>query len=55
MLKSEAEDAIRRLAEETGAQFTEEQVQTLARAITKICERMIEEALSQWRPSNSNR
>ena len=50
MLKSEAEGMIRRALEENQAQLTDEQIQALAQVIMKICGRMIEEALSSWRP-----
>jgi hypothetical protein len=49
MLKSEAEHFVRRSIEETGAQFTEEQVQALAYMITKIAARMMEEAVASLR------
>jgi len=52
MLKSETEHMIRRCMEETKAQFTEEQIQFLAIAMNKICQRIVEEALSS---SNNNR
>ena len=51
MLKSEAENMIRRAMEENEAQqLTDEQIKALAEAMMKICGRMIEEALSTWRP-----
>lgn len=50
MLKSEAELMIRRSLEENEAQLTEEQIKALAEVIMKIAGRMIEEALSSWRP-----
>lgn len=53
MFVSEAEHMIRRALEETKAEFTDEQVQALAMAMTKICSRVIEEALASWRPSAS--
>jgi hypothetical protein len=48
MLRSEAENAVRRAMEETGAQFTDEQIAALAAAMVKIAGRIIEEALSTW-------
>ena len=51
MLKTEAENAVRRIMEETGAQFTDEQISALVQMIIKICGRMMEEALSSWRPN----
>lgn len=50
MLKSEAENMIRRVLEETGAQFTDEQVLALAQAIMKISGRIVEEAFASFRP-----
>lgn len=51
MLKSEAERVIRRALEETGAEFTEEQIQALSLLVSRIATTTVEEALSQWRPS----
>lgn len=51
MLKSEAEHFVRRAMEETGAQFTEEQVQALAYIVTKIAGRMVEEAIASYKPT----
>lgn len=51
MLKSEAEHFVRRGMEETGAQFTEEQIQALSYMVMKIAGRMVEEAMSTIRPS----
>ena len=50
MLKSEAEHFVRRALEETGAQFTEEQIQALAYMIPKMVGRMVEEAMASMRP-----
>jgi hypothetical protein len=50
MLKSEAEQMIRRAVEETEAKFTEEQINCIAQIVMKITGRMIEEALASWRP-----
>lgn len=52
MLKSETEQMIRRCMQETKAEFTEEQVQFLAIAINRICERIVEEAIAS---SSSNK
>lgn len=51
MMKSEAEHFVRRSMEETGAQFTEEQVQALAYMIMKITGRMVEEAVYNIKPA----
>jgi hypothetical protein len=51
MLKSEAERVIRRALEDTGAQFTEEQIQALCILVNKIASTTVEEALASWRPS----
>ncbi len=48
MLRSEAEQMVRRVAEETGVQFTDEQVSALALIVLKIAGRMLEEALSSF-------
>jgi len=50
MMKSEAEGMLRRALEENEAQLTEQQIAALSQAILKICGRVIEEALSSWRP-----
>ncbi|MBX9770236.1 MAG: hypothetical protein K2X29_02635 [Candidatus Obscuribacterales bacterium] len=50
MLKSEAEQMVLRVAEETGASFTPEQSEAIATAILKIAGRLIEEALSSYKP-----
>lgn len=52
MMKSEAEQMIRRTLEDEGGEMTDEEISRLAQIIMKICGRMIEEAFSSWRPSN---
>ena len=52
MLKSEAEQMIRRTLEETGAEMSDEEISLMAQVILKICGRMIEEALSTFRPGS---
>jgi len=51
MYRSEAELVVRRAIEETGAEFTEEQIQAISIITTKVATAIVEEALSQWRPS----
>lgn len=46
MLKSEAELMVRRVAEETNVEFSDEQVAALALIVVKIAGRMIEEAFA---------
>jgi hypothetical protein len=46
MLRSEAELMVRRVAEETGVEFSDEQVAALAMIVLKIAGRMIEEAFA---------
>jgi hypothetical protein len=46
MFKSEAERIIRKALEETGAKFTEEQIQALSKIIPKIAALIVEEAFS---------
>ena len=55
MLKSEAEHVVRRALEDTGAKFTEEQIEALCQITVKIASTIVEEALSQWRPSSGGR
>jgi len=55
MLKSEAERVVRRAMEETGAQFTEEQIAAISFLVIKIASTTVEEALSQWRPSSGGK
>ena len=50
MLKSDAERILRRYAEESKAQFTEQQIECLALALLKISEQVVEEALALFRP-----
>jgi hypothetical protein len=55
MYRSEAEHIIRRTIEETGAQFTEEQIQAISIITTKVATTIVEEALSNWRPGSLSR
>ncbi len=55
MLKSEAERVVRRAMEETGAQFTEEQIAAICFLVTKIASTTVEEALAQWRPGSGGK
>lgn len=50
MLKSEAEQMVQRAAEEAGASFTPEQLEALSTAILRIAGRLVEEALSSFKP-----
>jgi histone H3/H4 len=52
MLKSEAERIIKKACEESGAQFTEEQIQALCAIVTKIAATTVEEAFASWRPGS---
>lgn len=53
MYKSDAERMVRRAIEETGAEFTEEQIQAISIITAKVAAAVVEEALSQWRPGSS--
>ena len=53
MFKSEAERIIRKTMEETGAKFTEEQIQALSKIIPKMAALIVEEAFSS-RGTNSS-
>lgn len=55
MLKSEAEKIFRRNMEDTNAQFSEEQIQCLVAALMKISGRIVEEALSSYKPGSGGR
>jgi hypothetical protein len=46
MFKKEADHIIKRAIEETGAQFTEEQIKALSIITIKIAARVVEEAFS---------
>ncbi len=48
MLKSDAEHIIRRAMEDTGAEFTDEQIKALAHLVMKISGRLVEEATASW-------
>lgn len=53
MYNSEAERVVRKMMEETGAVFTEEQIQALGKIITKIASQIVEEAFAAARPGSS--
>jgi hypothetical protein len=55
MFKSEAERIIRKAMEESGAKFTEEQIQALTKIIPKIAALIVEEAFSSYRPGSSGK
>ncbi len=54
MLKSETERVLRRCIEETNAEFTEQQIQCLTMAFMKICDRIVEEAISNNSANSGN-
>ncbi len=49
MLKSDAELIVRRAMEDTGAQFTEEQIKALSLLSMRIAGRLVEEMAASWR------
>lgn len=51
MLKSEAERVVRQVIEDTGAQFTEEQIAAISQICLRVAATVVEEALASWRPS----
>jgi hypothetical protein len=55
MYKSDADRIIRRVIEETGAAFTEEQIQALAKIVTKIASQVVEEAFASFKPGSSGK
>jgi hypothetical protein len=55
MFKSDAERVIRRAMEESGAEFTEEQIDALCTITTKIAALIVEEAFSNWRPGTTGK
>jgi len=55
MFKSDAERVIRRTIEETGAEFTDEQIDALCTITTKIASLVVEEAFSNWRPGTAGK
>jgi hypothetical protein len=56
MLKSEAEQMVRRVLEEyPQVQFTDEQITVFSQIILRICDRMIEEALAAYTPKGGGR
>ncbi len=55
MLKSDAEHIVRRAIEDTGAEFTDAQVQALAQLTLKIAGRLVEEAVASWKPGSGSR
>ena len=50
MLKGVAERIVRRAMEDTGAEFTDEQVQALGMMCMKIAGRLVEEMAASWKP-----
>ncbi len=50
MLKGDAERIIRRAMEETGAEFTEQQVEALCMICMRISGRIVEEMAASWKP-----
>jgi hypothetical protein len=50
MFHSDAEHIVRKALEETGATFTEEQIQAICLLVTKISSRTVEEAFANWTP-----
>jgi vacuolar-type H+-ATPase subunit H len=55
MYKSEAERVIRKALEETGATFTDEQIEALGKIITKIASQIVEEAFASARSNSSGK
>jgi hypothetical protein len=55
MYKSEAERVVRKTLEETGATFTEEQIQALGKMITKIAAQIVEEAFASFRSNSTGK
>ncbi|MDR3613764.1 MAG: hypothetical protein P4L53_09355 [Candidatus Obscuribacterales bacterium] len=55
MFHSDAEHIVRKALEETGATFTEEQIQAICLLVTKICTRTVEEAFANWSPKGGGR
>ena len=55
MLKSEAERAVRKAMEDTGAEFTDEQVEALSQLCLKIAPTVVEEAFANWRPGSGGK
>lgn len=55
MYKSEAERIIRKAIEETGATFTDEQIEALSKMITKIVSQSVEEAFATFKSSSPNK
>jgi hypothetical protein len=53
MFHSDAEHIVRKALEETGATFTEEQIQAICLLVTKISSRTVEEAFANWSPKGS--
>lgn len=52
MLKSEATRVIKNIIEETGAQFTDEQVEAITQMFLRITQTTIDESLANYRPSS---
>ncbi len=48
MFHSQAEQIVRTTLEETGATFTEEQIQAISIIVVKIVSRTVEEAFANW-------
>lgn len=55
MYKSDADRVIRKAIEETGAVFTEEQIEALGKIVTKITSQIVEEAFASYRPGSGGK
>jgi hypothetical protein len=53
MLKSEATRVIKNIVEETGAQFTDEQIEAITQMFLRITQTTVDESLANFRPSSS--
>ncbi len=55
MLKSEASRIIKNIIEDTGAQFTDEQLEAITQMFLRITQTTVDEALANYRPSSGGR
>ncbi len=55
MLKSEATRIIKNIVEDTGATFTEEQLEAITQMFLRITQTTVDEALANYRPSSGGR
>jgi len=55
MLKSEASRIIKNIVDDTGAVFTDEQLEAITQMFLRLTQTTVDEALANYRPSSGGR